>query len=127
MEISSYISVLVQIIVALAIPTVIIVASHIFGQRAKTNKIKDSAYECGIVPEGKAHPRYGAKFYLVAMLFVIFDIEVVFMLPIAASYPKVAAGLPILLPILFFIAVLCVGIIYEIKKDALNWNIPKSN
>ncbi|MBE6413093.1 MAG: NADH-quinone oxidoreductase subunit A [Verrucomicrobiaceae bacterium] len=127
MEISSYISVLVQIIVALAIPTVIIVASHIFGQRAKTNKIKDSAYECGIVPEGKAHPRYGAKFYLVAMLFVIFDIEVVFMLPIAASYPKVANGLPILLPILFFIAILCVGVIYEIKKDALNWNIPKSN
>ncbi len=127
MELSSYIPVLFQVLVALAIPVLIIVASHIFGQRAKTNKIKDSAYECGIVPEGKPHPRYGAKFYLVAMLFVIFDIEVVFMLPIAASYPKVASAFPILLPVLFFIAILCVGIIYEIKKDALNWNIPKSN
>ncbi len=127
MDTSSYIPVLVQIIVALAIPSVIIIASHVFGQRSKTNKIKDSAYECGIVPEGKAHPRYGSKFYLVAMLFVIFDIEVVFMLPIAASYPKVATSLPVLLPVLFFITVLVVGIIYEIKKDALNWNIPKSN
>ena len=127
MDLSSYIPVLVQIVVAIAIPVVIIVASHIFGQRAKTNKIKDSAYECGITAEGNPHTRYGAKFYLVAMLFVIFDIEVVFMLPIAMSYPKVAAGLPVLLPVLFFIALLCVGIIYEIKKDALNWNIPKSN
>lgn len=127
MNLSSYIPVLVQVIVAIAIPVVIIVASHIFGQRAKTNKIKDSAYECGITAEGNPHTRYGAKFYLVAMLFVIFDIEVVFMLPIAMSYPKIAAGLPLLLPVLFFIALLCVGVIYEIKKDALNWNIPKSN
>ncbi len=127
MDLSSYIPVLVQVIVAIAIPVVIIVASHIFGQRAKTNKIKDSAYECGITAEGNPHTRYGAKFYLVAMLFVIFDIEVVFMLPIAMSYPKIAAGLPLLLPVLFFIALLCVGVIYEIKKDALNWNIPKSN
>lgn len=128
MELTSYLPVLIQIIVAAAIGAVIIAASHIFGQRAKTNKIKDSAYECGIVPEGAPHARYGAKFYLVAALFVVFDIEVVFMLPVALSYPKLAAaGAPVLLPVLFFIAMLAVGIIYEIKKDALNWNIPKSN
>ena len=127
MELSSYIPVLVQIIVALSIPSIIILASHIFGQRAKTNKLKDSAYECGTVPQGKPHSRYGAKFYLVAMLFVVFDIEVVFMLPIVAAYPKVAQALPILFPVLFFIALLCTGIIYEINRDALNWNIPKSN
>jgi len=125
---SSYSPVLVQVILAVAIGAVIIAASHIFGQRAKTNKLKDSAYECGIVPEGEPHPRFGAKFYLVAMLFVVFDIEVVFMIPLAMVYPDiVAAKLPILLPSLFFIAVLSVGIFYELKKDALNWNIPKSN
>jgi len=128
MELSSYSPVLVQVILAVAIGAVIIAASHIFGQRAKTNKLKDSAYECGIVPEGEPHPRFGAKFYLVAMLFVVFDIEVVFMIPLAMVYPDiVAAKLPILLPSLFFIAVLSVGIFYELKKDALNWNIPKSN
>lgn len=128
MELSSYFPILVQAIVALAMPIAIIAASHIFGQRAKTNKIKDSAYECGIVPQGKPHARYGAKFYLVAMLFVVFDIEVVFMLPIVLAYPKLAAvGAPVLLPVLFFLAMLAAGIVYEIKKDALNWNIPKSN
>ena len=127
MELSYFIPVLIQIVVTLAIPAVIIVASHIFGQHAGSNKFKDSAYECGIPPEGKPHSRYGAKFYLVAMLFVIFDIEAVFMIPIAMCFPKVAHGLPVLLPILFFIAVLCAGIFYEVKKDALNWNIPKSN
>lgn len=127
MELSAYIPVLTQILAAVAIPAVIIIASHIFGQRAKANKYNESAYECGTVPEGAPHPRYGARFYLVAMLFVIFDIEVVFMLPIAASYPKMAHSLPLVCAVLFFIALLLAGIIYEIKKDALNWNIPKSN
>ncbi len=128
MELSSYIPVLVQIIVAVGMGAVIVIASHIFGQRAIKNKIKDSAYECGIVPEGQPHPRFGSRFYLVAMLFVIFDIEMVFMIPLAMAYSQlVADNLPILIPVLFFIAVMATGIIYEIKKDALNWNIPKSN
>ncbi len=128
MELSSYIPVLVQIIVAVFMGCAIIAASHIFGQRAKTNKLKDSAYECGVSPEGEPHPRFGARFYVVAMLFVLFDIEVVFMIPLALVYgDMVAAKLPILLPVLFFIAVLAAGILYEVKKDALNWNIPKSN
>ena len=59
----------------------IVAASQIFGQRAKANKPANSAYECGVVPEGQPHPRFGARFYVVAMLFVIFDIEVVFLIP----------------------------------------------
>ena len=128
MELSSYISVLMQIVVALAMGVGIVAASQIFGQRAKPNKQNNSAYECGVVPSGQPHPRFGAKFYAVAMLFVIFDVEVVFLIPLAVSYGDlVAKHLPVLLPILFFIAVLATGIVYEIKKDALNWNIPKSN
>lgn len=128
MELSSYIAVLVQIAVALGIGIAIVGASHIFGQRAKRNVLKDSAYECGNEPEGIPHPRFGARFYIVAMLFVLFDIEVVFMIPFAIAYPElIGEKLPILLPALFFIAVLAVGIFYEVKKDVLNWNFPKSN
>ncbi|MBP3358484.1 MAG: NADH-quinone oxidoreductase subunit A [Opitutales bacterium] len=128
MELSSYIAVLVQIAVALGIGIAIVGASHIFGQRAKRNALKDSAYECGNEPEGTPHPRFGARFYVVAMLFVLFDIEVVFMIPFAMAYPElVSEKLPIVLPALFFIAVLAVGIFYEVKKDVLNWNFPKSN
>lgn len=128
MELSSYISIVVQILTALAIGGAIIAASHIFGQRAKHNAPKDSAYECGVVPEGQPHPRFGAKFYVVAMLFVVFDVEVVFLLPLAITYRDfVMQNFPILLPTLFFIAVMATGILYEVKKEALNWNIPKSN
>ena len=128
MELSSYTAVLVQIVVALGIGLAIVGASHIFGQRAKTNALKDSAYECGNEPEGIAHPRFGARFYVVAMLFVLFDIEVVFMIPFAMAYPElIGEKLPIILPALFFIALLAVGIYYEVKKDVLNWNFPKSN
>lgn len=128
MEPVSYIPVLVQIVVAVGIGAAIVAASHIFGQRAKTNALKDSAYECGNEPEGIPHPRFGARFYLTAMLFVVFDIEVVFMIPLAMAYPDlVSEKLPVVLPVLFFIALIAVGLVYEIKKDALNWNIPKSN
>ena len=128
MELSSYIPLLVQIIVAVGLGIAIVAASHIFGQRSPKNKIKDSAYECGIVPEGAPHPRFGARFYLVAMLFVIFDIEIVFMLPLAMAYSDLLAdGVAIVIPAFAFIAAAAAGIIYEIKKDVLNWNIPKSN
>ena len=101
MELSSYIAVLVQIAVALGIGIAIVGASHIFGQRAKRNALKDSAYECGNEPEGTPHPRFGARFYVVAMLFVLFDIEVVFMIPFAMAYPElVSEKLPIVLPAL---------------------------
>ncbi len=123
-----YIPVFVQICVAVGLGVLVIAASQIFGQRAKTNKVANSAYECGNKAEGGPHPRWGAKFYVVAMLFVIFDIEVVFLIPLAMVYSDlVAQKLPILLPVLFFIAALCAGLLYEIKKDTLNWNIPRSN
>lgn len=128
MELNSYMPVFVQIAVAVLMGAGIIAASHIFGQRAPKNKLKDSAYECGVSPIGTAHPRFGARFYLVAMLFVVFDIEVVFMIPLALAYPElVQSNIYIIIPVLCFIAILCAGIVYEIKKDALNWNIPKSN
>lgn len=128
METSDYIPVLVQIVLALAVGFGIIAASHIFGQRSKKNAVKDSAYECGIKPLAKPHPRFGVKFYVVAMLFVVFDIEAVFILPLALVYREfIAANIALVLPVMFFVALVAAGIFYEIKKDALDWNIPKTN
>lgn len=128
METSDYIPVLVQIVLALAVGFGIIAASHIFGQRSKKNAVKDSAYECGIKPLAKPHPRFGVKFYVVAMLFVVFDIEAVFILPLALVYRElIAANIALILPVMFFVALIAAGIFYEIKKDALDWNIPKTN
>lgn len=128
METSDYIPVFVQIVLALAVGFGIIAASHIFGQRSKKNAVKDSAYECGIKPLAKPHPRFGVKFYVVAMLFVVFDIEAVFILPLALVYREfIAANIALILPVMFFVALIAAGIFYEIKKDALDWNIPKTN
>ncbi|MBO7520828.1 MAG: NADH-quinone oxidoreductase subunit A [Opitutales bacterium] len=128
MEMGKYIPVLVQIILALSVALGIIAASHIFGQRSKKNAVKNSAYESGIKPLAKPHPRFGAKFYVVAMLFVVFDIEAVFISPLALVYRDfIANNISIILPVMFFVALIAAGLVYEIKKGALDWNIPKSN
>lgn len=128
METVPYLPVLIQIILALLVGLGIIAASHIFGQRAKQNSAKNSAYECGIKPVAQAHPKFGAKFYIGAMLFVVFDIEAIFAIPLALVYRDfVVQNVALILPVMFFIALVAVGIFYEIKKDALDWNIPKTN
>ena len=97
-------------------------ASHFLGQRSRKSSIKDSAYECGIKSEGKTSTRFSVKFYVTAMLFILFDIEVLFLIPWALIYRDfLAEGLPILGPIMFFLAVLVIGLVYEIKKGGLEW------
>lgn len=123
MAVSDYLPVLIQVVVAAGIAVVILGASHLFGQRARTNKIKDSAYECGMLSEGEPHPRFSVKFYVTAMLFILFDIEVVFLIPWVLTYREfLAASIPILLPILFFLGLLVLGLYYEMKKGALEWD-----
>ncbi|MBO6103021.1 MAG: NADH-quinone oxidoreductase subunit A [Opitutales bacterium] len=128
MQTSEYAPVLIQIVLALAVACAIVAASHVFGQRSKKNAVKDSAYECGIKPSAKPHPRFGAKFYVVAMLFVVFDIEAVFVLPLALVYRNfIVSNAALIAPAMFFVALAAAGIFYEIKKDALDWNIPRTN
>lgn len=122
MEVSDFAPILVQIIFAAALAGVIIVASHFFGQRSRKSSIKDSAYECGIKSEGKTSTRFSVKFYVTAMLFILFDIEVLFLIPWALIYRDfLAESIPILGPILFFLAVLVIGLVYEIRKGGLEW------
>ena len=119
---SDYLPVLIQVLLAAALAAGIIGVSHLLGQRARGGAIKDSAYECGVKPEGIAHTRFSVKFYVTAMLFILFDIEVVFLIPWTFIYREfLAAGIPILAPIGFFLFVLVLGLVYEVKKDALEW------
>ncbi len=122
MTLAQYMPLLVQIVLAVGIAVVIIAVSHLFGQRAKPNQFKDSPYECGMIAAGKCHPRFSVKFYVTAMLFILFDVEIVYLFPWAIVYREfLAAGIPILTPVLFFLSVLIIGLLYEIKKGALVW------
>jgi len=122
MTLADYLPVLLQIMIAAGIAVGVLAVSHLFGQRAAKNAIKDSAYECGFVAEGKVHPKFSVKFYVTAMLFILFDVEIVFLIPWVIVYREfLAAGITIFLPGMFFIGVLTVGLLYEIKKGALEW------
>ena len=121
-SLSTYLPVLVQIVLGLSIPAIILIVSHAFGQRAKGNYIKDKAYECGLPMEGKPHPRFAVKFYVTAMLFILFDIEVVFLVPWALVYREfLAAGIAITAATAVFLGVLVLGLAYEFKRGALEW------
>lgn len=122
MSSAAYLPVLIQICLAAGLTVAIIAASHLAGQRARKNRIKDTAYECGVPAEGLVHTRFSVKFYVTAMLFILFDIEVVFLIPWSFIYRDFLANhISILCPILFFIGVLVLGLVYEVKKGALEW------
>ena len=119
---SAYLPFLIQALLAALITGGVIGASHLFGQRFKKNKIKDSAYECGVAGEGLFHTRFSVKFYLTALLFMLFDLEVVILIPWTFVYREfLAHHIAILGPILFFLGVLVLGLVYEVKKGALEW------
>ena len=119
---SGFLPVLIQILVAVGFAAVVLVLSVVCGRSARRSAAKDSAYECGMLPVGEGAPRFAVKFYLIAMLFVIFDIEVVFLIPWTFVYREfLAAGIPILAPVGFFLFVLVLGLVYEVKKGALEW------
>ena len=117
--IQDYLPILLQVIVAIGFAGVAMLASVILGRAGKRNATKDSAYECGMIPQGEAQPRFSVKFYLVAMLFILFDIEVVFLYPWAVVYRSM--GPSGLIEMLVFLGVLMVGFIYVWDNGALEW------
>lgn len=123
MDLADYFPILVQILLAATLAGVILGASALFGQRAKSTRIKESAYECGVPSApGDKKVRFSVKFYVTAMLFILFDVEIVFLIPwVLVFRDLLAASIPILLPVLFFLFLLVVGLLYEIKKGALEW------
>jgi NADH-quinone oxidoreductase subunit A len=118
-----YIPVVLQILIASGFAVATLIASALLGKRALTNPTKDSAYECGMNPVGDGQARFSVKFYLVAMLFVLFDIEVVFLYPWAVVFKEqISGGATIFFWAMFgFVMILFVAYLYALKKGALEW------
>jgi NADH-quinone oxidoreductase subunit A len=120
--IREYLPILLQIIVAIGFAVSALVVSVLLGKAGRRTGAKDTAYECGMVAQGEAQPRFSVRFYLVAMLFILFDLEIVFMYPWAVVYREaIAQSSLILWSMLSFISILMVGYAYALKKGALDW------
>ena len=101
-----------------------IILAHLIGKH-KNTRAKLIPYECGMDPVGSAHQRFSVKFYLVAMLFILFDIEAVFLIPWAVIFKDLVQRLSrpfVFFEMMIFIAVLLVGYIYVWKKGLFEWN-----
>ncbi|MDR1497255.1 MAG: NADH-quinone oxidoreductase subunit A [Puniceicoccales bacterium] len=125
----AHLPVLIQIAIGVALPVLILVASHLFGQRASANAAKNSPYECGVpaAQNSPFRPRFVVRFQVAAMLFILFDVEVVFLIPWALSFRELLAQhIAIAVPSAVFISVISLGLLYEIRKGALDWDTPKS-
>jgi NADH-quinone oxidoreductase subunit A len=125
-----YLPLLMQVLVAFGLAGVMVIASTFIG-RHRNNPTKLSSYECGIVPVGDARARFSVRFYMVAMLFILFDVEAVFMMPWAVIYRKLPAitgsrlfGFWEMVVYLGFVAV---GLYYIVRKGILDWSSDKAD
>ena len=124
-QLMQYVPVLLLGLVALIFAFGALATSVLVGKRGKRSPIKDTAYECGMLPIGEGSTRMSVRFYLVAMLFILFDIEVVFMFPWAVVYRTLLAD-PATRNMIFgsmvsFLGILFIGYLYALKKRAFDW------
>lgn len=116
-----YIPVLIMMLTGLLIGSGVILLSTFVGPRFP-NKMKDSPFECGVPPIGSTKHRVSVRFYLVAILFLLFDVEVVFFYPWAVVYKKyLSINSFILIEMAMFVGILLVGYFYILRKNALEW------
>ncbi|OUV16903.1 MAG: NADH-quinone oxidoreductase subunit I [Verrucomicrobiaceae bacterium TMED86] len=119
---SDYLPVALQAIAAIGFAAIALGLSVLLGKKGSHSKIKETPYECGMLPIGEGAPRFSVKFYLVAMLFVIFDIEVVFMYPWAVQFSDlVKQNGMVIWSMAGFVSILTIAYLYALKKGALNW------
>lgn len=125
--IRNYLPVLFQILAALALAIGAIGASILLGKKGKSTPAKDTPYECGKAQLTSGRPRFSVKFYLVATIFILFDIEVIFLYPWAVNYAEMIAGnmgLRVLWAMLAFVIIIEIGHLYAYKKGAFDWYTP---
>lgn len=111
--------VLVMLLVAVGFACGLLVLSWVLGKKTFGNPIKETAYECGMQPVTDPHQRFSVKFYLVALLFVLFDIEVVFLYPWAVHFKQQPVFL--LAEMVVFVGILFLGWFYVVRKGAVDW------
>lgn len=119
----AYLPIILLVVVAILFGLIAIVMSSLIGPK-KYSAVKMAPYECGCEPVGSARERFSIKFYIIAMLFILFDIEAVFLYPWAVIFKKfISAGLGtfVFIEMMVFIVILFVGYIYVWKKGALEW------
>jgi len=133
-QLQQYVPVGLLLLVAIGFATATLLAPLIIGKPRIHNPVKDSPYECGMPPMTEAHTRFSVKFYIIAMLFIVFDIEVVFMLGWAAVFRDMirpvaegGIGLKMLAGAVLFLGILEVGHVYAWRKGALDWAPPKEH
>lgn len=115
----SYIPVLFQALVALAFVVVSLGATHLLGPKRHTRN-KDDNFECGIESRGNARFPVSVKYFMTAILFVLFDVEVIFFYPYAVNFREM--GMEGFLAVLLFVAVFLLGFFYVLRKGALEWD-----
>jgi NADH-quinone oxidoreductase subunit A len=113
-----YFPVLLQALIAMAVAAGMLGASYLLGKKVR-NRVKDMPYECGITPVGNARERFSVKFYLVGMLFIVFDIEAIFLYPWAVVYRELKMFA--FVEMLVFVILILAGFFYIWKKGALDW------
>lgn len=113
-----YLPIFIMFTIAVGFAAVSLIATHKLGPKRKT-KIKLESFECGIETQGNARVPFSIKYFLVAILFVLFDVEVIFMYPWAANYKEL--GMLGVIEVFSFIALLLVGFYYMVSKKALQW------
>ena len=124
MEFVDFIPIFIMAAVAAGLALTLLAAAEYLGPK-RPNYIKISAYESGMDPVGTARERFSVKFYLVAMIFIVFDVEVVFMYPWAVSFQhfvEQGAALGVMVVIILFVAILAIGLLYDIKKGGLEFD-----
>jgi NADH-quinone oxidoreductase subunit A len=124
-ELKAYLPILLMFVVAAGFAVTNVLLSQMVGQRKRT-RTKLMPYECGKDPVGSARERFSVKFYLIAMIFILFDIEVIFLVPWAVVFKTLAGpdyGLGALVygEMMVFVVLLLVGYVYVVKKGAFDW------
>ena len=117
---SEYAPILLFLVIALVLASALVVVAYVMAPQ-RPDAEKTSAYECGFEAFDDARSRFDVRFYLVAILFIIFDLEVAFLFPWAATLVGLEMPWPVFTSMMIFLGVLTIGFIYEWRKGALEW------